>query len=59
MANRKRTTKNYAMIYCRDKEPIKKAYDTASAAYYDYLDKDLLFVKLFDARGILICTIEK
>ena len=52
----KRETKNYALIYFRDKKPLKKAYDTASKAFYDYEDKGCVFVELFNVRGTLLSS---
>jgi hypothetical protein len=55
----KRETKNYALIYFRDKKPIKKAYDTASKAFYDYEEKGCILVELFNERGTLIVSNKK
>jgi hypothetical protein len=50
----KRETKNHAVIYFRDKKPIKKAYDTVSKAFNDYEEKGCILVELFNERGTLI-----
>ena len=57
MATKKRN-KNYALIYFRDKRPIKKAYDTASKAFYDYEDMGCVLVELFNERGNLLASIK-
>lgn len=54
----KRTTKNYALIYFKDKKPIKRAYDTASKAFDDFEEQGCILVELFNSRGILIASIE-
>ena len=54
MATKKIETKNYALIYFRDKKPLKKPYDTASKAFYDYEDKGCVLVELFNERGTLL-----
>lgn len=54
----KRETKNYALIYFRDKKPLKKPYDTASKAFYDYEDRGCVLVELFNERGTLL-TLKK
>ena len=53
---KKRETKNYALIYFRDKKPLKKPYDTASKALYDYEDKGCVLVELFNERGTLLAS---
>jgi hypothetical protein len=52
----KRETKNYALIYFRNKKPLKKAYDTASKAFYDHEDKGCVLVELFNQRGTLLSS---
>ena len=52
----KRETKNYAMIYFRDKKHIKRAYDTASKAFNDYEEKGCVLVELFNSGGTLIAS---
>jgi hypothetical protein len=56
MATKKRETKNYALIYFRDKKPLKKPYDTVSKAFYDYEDKGCVLVELFNERGTLLAS---
>ena len=56
MKNKKRLEKTYALIYFRDKKPIKKAYETASKAFYDYEEKGCILVELFNERGTLIAS---
>lgn len=56
MATKKRETKNYALIYFRDKKPLKKPYDTVSSALYDYEDKGCVLVELFNGRGTLLAS---
>ena len=48
--------KTYAIIYFRDKKPIKKAYETASRAFYDYEEEGCVLVELFNERGTLIAS---
>ena len=48
--------KTYATIYFRDKKPIKKAYETASRAFYDYEEEGCVLVELFNERGTLIAS---
>ena len=52
----KRETKNYAMIHFNNKKPIKRAYDTASKAFYDFEEKGCILVELFNHNGILIAS---
>ena len=54
MQTKKRETKNYALIYFRDKKPLKKPYDTASEAFSDYEGKGCVLVELFNERGNLL-----
>lgn len=56
MKTTKRETKNYVMIYFRDKKPIKRAYDTASKAFYDFEEKGCVLVELFNSRGTLMAS---
>ena len=54
--NMERKPKNYALIYFRDKKPLKKPYDTASKAFNDYEDKGCVLVELFNERGTLLAS---
>ncbi len=56
MATKKREAKHYALIYFRDKKPLKKAYETASKAFYDYEDKGCVLVELFNEKGALVSS---
>lgn len=56
MASKKRETKNYALIYFSDKKTLKKPYDTASRAFFDYEDRGCILVELYNERGILLVT---
>jgi len=56
MATKKRETKNYTLIYFRDKKPLKKTYDTASKAFNDYEDKGCVLVEMFNERGTLLAS---
>ena len=54
---RTRETKNYALIYIDNKKPIKRAYDTASGAYYDHEHLgDKVRVELYDYRNIKLAS---
>ena len=48
--------KKYALIYFMDKKTIKKDYETASKAFYDYEEKGCILVELFNERGTLIVS---
>ncbi len=43
--------KEYAMIYFRDKKPLKKSYESSVRAFNDYEDKGCIFVELFNENG--------
>lgn len=52
----KRETKNYAIIYFKNRKSIKKPFDTASRAFYEYEEKGCISVELFNERGILLSS---
>lgn len=44
--------KPYVLIYFRGKKRLKRQYDTASGAFFDYEDYGCFYAELFDERGI-------
>ena len=51
--------KNYALIYFADKKPIKKNYETASKAFFDYEEMGSTYAELYDAKGIFKSSFPK
>ncbi len=52
LSDRKRDQNTYALIYFRDKKTLKRRYDTAAKAFYDFEDQGCYLVELFDERNI-------
>jgi len=50
--------KNFALIHFQDKKPLKRRYETATKAMYDYLNKGCILVELYNERGILLSSIK-
>lgn len=52
----KKASKKYAIIYFRDKKPLKKNYETSTKAFNDYEDKGCIFVELFNENGVKVSS---
>jgi hypothetical protein len=49
-------SKNYAMIYLKDKKPLKKHYETSAKAFFDHEDKGCTHVELFNEYGVKLSS---
>jgi hypothetical protein len=52
----KRLSKNYAMIYFKDKKPLKKTYESVTMAFYDYENKGCIYIELFTPYGVKLAS---
>lgn len=52
----KKASKKYAMIYFRNKKPLKKNYETSTKAFFDYEDKGCIYVELFNENGVRLSS---
>jgi hypothetical protein len=48
-ANKSRST--YALIYFENKKTLKKPYETAAKAFYDYESEGCILAELYNSRG--------
>jgi len=49
-------SKNYTIIYFKDKKPIKKYYDSVIDAFDDYEHQGCIYVELFKKFGIKLAS---
>ena len=54
--NKPTKKKKYAMIYFRDKKPLKKHYETSVKAFFDYEEQGAIFVELFNEYGVKLSS---